>query len=75
VSPPGIGVVWIKGGALPIPQVNMRGFGGGNRLAQVTVIEGFGGRCSMLGRISFPGRRDKTRECRNAKMHHSLRAD
>ena len=75
MSPPGIGVSWLEGGARLVPWVTMRELGG-SRLAQTTVVEGFGGRRSMLGRISFLlERRDKTRERKNPKMYHSLRAD
>jgi hypothetical protein len=75
VSPPGIGVSWLEGGARLVPWVTMRELGG-SRLAQTTVVEGFGGRSSMLGRISFLlERRDKMRERKNPKMYHSLRAD
>jgi hypothetical protein len=76
VSPPGIGVSWAEGGARLVPWVTMRELGG-SRLAQTTVVEDFGGRRSMLGRISFLlfERRDKMRERKNAKIYHSLRAD
>ena len=63
VSPPAIG----ESGRLT----------GGSRLAQITVVGGFVGRNSVLGRISslFFGRGDKKRERKNAKMYHSLRVD
>ena len=51
--------------------------GGGNRLAQITVVGGFAGRYSVLRRISslFFGHWDKIRERTSAKMYHSLRVD
>ena len=50
---------------------------GGSRLAQITVVGGFFGRDSRFRRISslFFGREGEKRECKNAKMYHSLRVD
>lgn len=50
---------------------------GGNWLAQITEVElSFVGPDSMLRRTSsFFGRRDENRECKSARMYHSLRAD